>query len=523
MKRVMETDVSAPMTSMLDHFACLAASATETSTAIIGMVGRRNASPETRMKFGVSRQIAGLTAMFHEIFGHFSTLTVLSDMRDDGLLSGNELVTGPLQFRFMACLPLISPGGQHIGFICVLDAAVRDGLTQSQTASLNHIANLITADRRREQRHTHLMHVVDRALRADRILRLISDAASCAAGLTSLLEELCHFHGAAVGRIWQMTLHNGVLQEVSRYSENTLKPPSLDAEPAELVTLNRLMTADAIRRNLPGAVIYSKLRQPEHVALLEAALAAGLASQVSVPIRVQQQRFGISLAFTTERLDLEAVMADIASLANTIRPALFRKVTEEHIRFVAHHDNLTQLANRLVFHERLEKAVTKAFQGEHGLALLYLDLDGFKLVNDTRGHDVGDKLLAALASRLRENVRDGDTIARMGGDEFAIVQPLSGQPSAATALAQRLLEAVRLPFDIDGQRSSVGVSIGIAIYPGDGDTPDLLLRNADAALYCAKHAGRNMYQLFDPSMTNPPPPLIIEQDLDVTAAHEQAI
>jgi len=520
----METDVSAPMTSMLDHFARLAASATETSTGVISLVGRRTASSQTRMKFGLSRQIAGLAAMSHNILGHFSTLTVLSDMREDAMLADNELVTGPLQFRFMACLPLISPSREHIGVICIMDAAVRDGLTSAQTASLSHIANLITADRRREQRHTHLMHVVDRALRSDRILRLISDAASCAAGLTSLLEELCRFHGAAVGRIWQLTLHNGLLQEVSRYSEDALKPSFFDSEPAEAVIVNRLMTADVIGRDLPGTVIYSKIGPPDRLALLEAAIASGLASQVSVPIRVQQQRFGISLAFTTERLDLEAVMADIASLANTIRPALFRKVTEEQMRFVAHHDNLTQLANRLVFHERLEKAVTKACQGEHGLALLYLDLDGFKLVNDMRGHDVGDKLLAALASRLRENVRDGDTIARLGGDEFAIVQPLGGQPSAATALAQRLLEAVRLPFDIDGQRSTIGVSIGIAIYPGDGDTPDLLLRNADAALYCAKNTGRNMFKLFDHFMTGPQPQRIVAgQDLDATIAYEQLI
>lgn len=518
----MWTDVSAPVASMLDHFACLATSATETSTCVIGLVGRRNASFQTRMKFGLSRQTPGLAAMPHNILGHFSTLTVLSDMREHAMLADNELVTGPLQLRFMACLPLISPGGEHIGVVCVMDAAVRDGLTSAQIASLGHIGHLITADRRREQRHTHLMHVVDRALRSDRILRLISEAASCAAGLTSLLEELCRSHGAAVGRIWQLSLHNGLLQEVSRHNEDALKHVVFDEEPAEAVIMNRLMTADAIGRNLPDAVIYSRIGLPERLALLEATVAYGLASQVSVPIRVQQQRFGISLAFTTERLDLEAVMADIASLANTLRPALFRKVTEEQMRFVAHHDNLTQLANRLVFHERLEKAVTKACHGEHGLALLYLDLDGFKLVNDTRGHDVGDKLLAALASRLRENVRDGDTIARLGGDEFGIVQPLGGQPSSATALAQRLLEAVRLTFDIDGQRSTVGVSIGIAIYPDDGDTPDLLLRNADAALYCAKKAGRNMFKVFDRSMTNPQPQRIVaDQDLGAAIAHEQ--
>ena len=214
---------------------------------------------------------------------------------------------------------------------------------------------------------------------------------------------------------------------------------------------------------------------------------------------MQDQRFGVSLAFSTERTDLAEVVADIASLANAIRPALFRKVAEERIRFVAHHDDLTQLANRLLFQERLTGALAAAARGEHGLALLYLDLDGFKLVNDTRGHGAGDKLLAAVAARLRENCRECDTTARIGGDEFAILQPL-GQPSAAMALAQRLLHAVQQPFDIDGQRVMVGVSIGIAVYPTGRETPDQLLRSADTALYGAKESGRNAFRLFEPAM-----------------------
>ena len=134
------------------------------------------------------------------------------------------------------------------------------------------------------------------------------------------------------------------------------------------------------------------------------------------------------------------------------------------------------------------------------MALLYLDLDGFKLVNDMRGHGVGDKLLAAVADRLRASSREGDTTARLGGDEFAIIQPLGGQPSAATALAQRLLHAIRQPFDIDGRPSTVGVSIGIAVYPAGGETLEALLRNADTALYRAKEGGRNAHRVFEPSM-----------------------
>ena len=138
--------------------------------------------------------------------------------------------------------------------------------------------------------------------------------------------------------------------------------------------------------------------------------------------------------------------------------------------------------------------------GEHGLALLYLDLGGIKLVNGHARPRGRDKLLAAVAARLRENCRECDTTARIGGDEFAIIQPLGSQPSAATALVRRLLHAIRQLFDIDGWPSMVGVSIGIAVYPAGGETPEVPLRNADTALYQAKESGRNAHRVFEPSM-----------------------
>ena len=392
-----------------------------------------------------------------------------------------------------------------------MDPAARPGLTEAQATSLSHIADLIMADRKREQRHTHLMHVANRALRIDRMLRIVSEATSCADALASIVEELCRFHGAALGRIWQLTPPDGLIHEISRYNQDNgsyLALPPL--EPADALSF---IAADTIRLNKPQAVIYSQLEQPDRVPLLSTAIASGLASQVNIPIWLQQQRFGISLAFSTERPDLSQIVTDIAALANTIRPALFRKVTEDRIRFVAHHDSLTQLPNRLMFQERLNDGFAAARRGE-GLALLYVDLDGFKLVNDIRGHETGDKLLTVVAQRLRHNVREGDTVARIGGDEFAIVQRLSGQPLAATALAERLLETIRQPFDLDGQRSVIGASIGIAIYPMDGENPDLLLRNADTALYRAKEAGRDTFRLFNPAMnTRQEERLLIEQEL----------
>ena len=134
------------------------------------------------------------------------------------------------------------------------------------------------------------------------------------------------------------------------------------------------------------------------------------------------------------------------------------------------------------------------------VAVHHLDLDQFKAVNDTFGHPCGDKLLRIVAERLRGLVRETDTIARMGGDEFAIVQTAIAEPADATSLAQRIIESVSEPYDIDGQQAVIGVSIGIAVGPGDGSSPDQLMRNADLALYRAKGDGRGTFRFFEPEM-----------------------
>ena len=178
-----------------------------------------------------------------------------------------------------------------------------------------------------------------------------------------------------------------------------------------------------------------------------------------------------------------------------------RKVGEEQMRYIAHHDDLTGLANRVVFLERLNNAVAKAgTPNERGIAVLYMDLDHFKLVNDTRGHQVGDRLLAEVADRIRAALRDTDLAARMGGDEFAIIQSGVDQPSSAHALARRLLQLIGAPYEIHGQISAIGISIGVAVFPVDGATADQLLRNADTALYRAKEDSRNTIRFFEPAM-----------------------
>ncbi len=175
---------------------------------------------------------------------------------------------------------------------------------------------------------------------------------------------------------------------------------------------------------------------------------------------------------------------------------------EQRLNYLAHHDGLTGLFNRATLEERLAWEI--AHLGERGnFALLYLDLDGFKPVNDLHGHRAGDAVLALVAERLRAATRAGDTVARIGGDEFVILQgghAETAQPAAAAALAQRLLEALAAPFAVGEQSVRVGASIGIAVAPADGSTAETLLRSADTALYQAKGGGRGGYCFFEPEM-----------------------
>jgi diguanylate cyclase (GGDEF)-like protein len=494
---------------LMEHFARLAANVAATSAAVVSVPGRRKGHGSRRAAFGLSREQLAAIKEIEKTLEEGPDLTVVPDMTLDDRFGGRTTAFDHPRLRFLIYMRLISPGGEPVGFICMLDEAARAGLTEAQFTSLGHIASMVTADRQREQRHLHLMHVADRALRVDRMLRLVSDAGTCADALTNLLEALCHFHGAAVGQIWQLIQPGKPLLEISHYHHDEQVGAAYQAiEP--LFALHE-MTTEAIRRNKPHAINFSQVDTLDGPGGPEEHQFSG---HVCIPIWVHQQRFGISVAFTTDNAELDSVAADIASLGDTIRPVLFQKVTEERMRFAAHHDDLTQLSNRLMFQERLRKAIAAARGAEQGFAVLCLDLDGFKLINDTRGHEIGDRLLVAVAQRLRESVRESDTVARMGGDEFAIIQPLDSQPTAAISLAKRLVDTVSQPFELAGRQALIGVSVGIAIYPQHGESPDLLLRHADQALYRAKKSGRKTFCLFDPAMeVSQHEHFLVEQDL----------
>lgn len=177
-----------------------------------------------------------------------------------------------------------------------------------------------------------------------------------------------------------------------------------------------------------------------------------------------------------------------------------RKLMEQELARMAQYDGLTELPNRALFSDRLRHAISEAIRNNSRLALLFLDLDHFKAVNDTSGHSVGDLLLKAAAQRLQACVRKSDTVGRVGGDEFVVVLPAIEDERYALALAEKIRQSLSQPFDLDGyQCQAVSCSIGVAIYPDHGRNEIELIRNADDAMYLAKARGRNGVNLFQPA------------------------
>jgi diguanylate cyclase (GGDEF)-like protein len=173
-----------------------------------------------------------------------------------------------------------------------------------------------------------------------------------------------------------------------------------------------------------------------------------------------------------------------------------RKAAEEKVRQLAHFDSLTQLPNRNLFMHLLGLALAKTQRCGTPLAILFIDLDGFKEINDRLGHDAGDSLLTAFAQRLKDCLRQSDTAARLGGDEFVVLIDDFSEPSIPAIVAQRILVVTAKPFPVATRECNVSASIGISLYPNAGGNIDTLIKSADSAMYRAKQAGKNTYRFW---------------------------
>jgi len=233
----------------------------------------------------------------------------------------------------------------------------------------------------------------------------------------------------------------------------------------------------------------------------------GITSMLDAPIWLHgemvgvlcYENVGLMRQWTLEEENFAAAIADLVSLSIETDK---RKQAEETIRHQALHDQLTGLPNRTLFNDRLSIALANARRHKEMLAVVFLDLDRFKKINDTLGHDVGDLLLKAVVERVKNSVRQGDTVARWGGDEFTLLLPQIAGKQDAINIAKRILDALKPVFNLNGYEARISLSIGIAVYPFDGEDAETLVKNADVALYRTKEDGRNGYQVYSLTMNS---------------------
>jgi len=195
--------------------------------------------------------------------------------------------------------------------------------------------------------------------------------------------------------------------------------------------------------------------------------------------------------------ELGVRLVELAKANESLKRELTQhKQAEEKLARHAYYDNLTDLPNRRLFRSHLKQALTLARRNQRRIAVLFVDLDHFKTINDSWGHAAGDRLLQSAAKWLKSCLRASDVVARLGGDEFIILLPEIAQAEDATTVAEKLLSALRKPFRIEGRDIFTSASIGISLYPDDGDGAEILMKNADQAMYCVKQDGRNNHRLF---------------------------
>jgi diguanylate cyclase (GGDEF)-like protein/PAS domain S-box-containing protein len=209
---------------------------------------------------------------------------------------------------------------------------------------------------------------------------------------------------------------------------------------------------------------------------------------------------GDKTVWLTVKSPLRDAEGSIVAILTSSLDITDRKNAERHLVHLAHHDALTGLPNRSQLQDRLRREIGRGRRGDRLFSLLLFDLDRFKNVNDTLGHDAGDELLKAVSQRLNKVARDEDTFARLGGDEFALLQPGLAHPQEALDMAERVISLMSEPFNIAGEQIVIGASVGVVCHPRDGDDPDSLLKKADIAMYRAKSEGRNVHRAFSQEM-----------------------
>jgi diguanylate cyclase (GGDEF)-like protein/PAS domain S-box-containing protein len=327
--------------------------------------------------------------------------------------------------------------------------------------------------------------------------------------------------GLEVNLFWQMVTNLKQIKAELEKSQNQLQAIIQNAMDG-IITINELgeimgfnPAAEQVfgytRQEVLGENLNFLMPEPvrsEHDSYLSRYIQTGKAKIIGVSrrevvaVRKNGEQFPMELSAS------EMLLGEQRYFVGIIRDITERKLAEQKIAHLAHYDYLTDLPNRALFLDSLEHAISMAKRHKFKVAVLFLDLDGFKRVNDTLGHDGGDLLLQEVSYRLKETLRASDTVARVGGDEFIFVLNEIGTDENAALMANKIILAVSEPYDLigkncqQGKNCRVGGSIGISIYPDNSSDPETLIKQADDAMYLAKKSGKNTFKFYREGIEN---------------------
>lgn len=377
---------------------------------------------------------------------------VIEDARRDPRFAASPLVTGAPHVRFYAGAPIILDPGVRIGTLCIQGTEPRT-FSDVERAQLADLATVVAAQ-------LTLRRTKARLRDSEAHYRLLADNTA------------------------DMIVRSGL--DTQRQYVSPAARTILGYEPEELVGM---FPADQIH--------------PDDVAGFNRSLAALNEGRIHRAVTRQRYRrkdgswVWVEVTFNPTR---DAVTGEATGYVAAVRDVSEQEAAIRRVDHLARHDALTDLANRTLFRERLIQGLAAIREGGDSFSLFCLDLDRFKAVNDGLGHQAGDAVLRSVAERLRKLVRDEDTVARVGGDEFVIIRIHTERADDDALLAQRLITAIRAPIDLDGESAIVGTSVGITRAPREGGDPDTLYRQADLALHKAKAAGRNTFRFYELGM-----------------------
>jgi len=410
-------------------------------------------------------------------------------------------------------LRLLAPEGRAF-WVSVVGHAVRDerGPVQRLHGTVMDITRRKLTELRQSVEHT--------------VTQLLAEAHSLDA-MPRIIETLCAALGWACGAYWKLDDEHGVFRRQATWCVPRASLERFFAESGD--SARRDGCSGLIARTAQGGEptwIADVTQDPDFRKRKSAALEAGLRAAFAFPIHAGGAVVGVVEFFDrhVQAADLD-LLASAQSLGRQIGQFLQRKQVEEHIHHLAFHDALTHLPNRAMFSRQLSHAVAQAARYGKRLAVLFIDLDRFKIINDTLGHDAGDRLLQEMSRRLAASLRqsdlvtrlgskDEDVLARLGGDEFVVLVEEVTDSARVAHVARKLLDALLVPYRLDGHAVHVTASIGVALFPEDGDDERTLMKHADIAMYRAKDAGKNNYQFYSAQMNQHSHALLaLESDL----------